>query len=237
MRAQLNSLAALCGLLASACLTTPASETGLSKKARTIVPRACGEDALVEDMEDGDTRILVRQGRGGYWFTSVDPEGSTIEPSGNFKMASPGRDGSKHAARMQGTMAEAGWSVYALMAFNIADPTGPYDASRYTGISFWAKGPGHIRFKVPDLYTVPGGGFCKDCYNDFGVELALTSEWERYTIPFEWLSQQAGWGDPRPEVSREALYGMQWQFGSRGRTYDVWVDDVSFVCGTEDGER
>jgi len=237
MRALFICSAALLGLSGQGCLTTPASESGMTKRARSIVPRACDQNALIEDAEDGDNRVLVREGRGGYWYTSVDPEGSTIEPAGNFKMDAPGNAGSKHAAHMRGQMAEAGYSVYASMGFNIADPTGPYDASRYTGITFWAKGPAHVRFKVPDLYTVPGGGFCKDCYNDFGIELALTDKWERYTIPFEWLSQQPGWGDPRPEVAANALHGMQWQFGSRGRSYDVWVDDVAFVCGTEEDER
>lgn len=225
---------ALLGLLGPACLTTPASETGMTKRARTTVPGACSSDALIEDGEDGDTRVLVREGRGGYWFTSLDAEGSTIDQAGNFKMASPGHD-SKFAAHMSGKMAEAGWSVYAIMAFQIADPTGPYDASRYTGITFMAKGPGHIRFKVPDLYTVPGGGMCKDCYNDFGIELALTDKWERYTIPFAWLAQQPGWGDPRPEVAANALYGIQWQVGSRGRSYDIWVDDIAFFCGEGEG--
>jgi endoglucanase len=218
------------GLCAPACLTTPASETGTTKRVRTLAPGACTSDSLIEDAEDNDNRVLVREDRGGYWYTSVDQEGSTIEPSGSFRMASPGRAGA-FAAHMTGQMAPSGWSVYASMGFNIADPSGAYDASKYSGVTFWAKGPAHIRFKVPDAYTAPGGGNCKDCYNDFGVELALTSEWERYTVPFAWLSQQQGWGDPRPEVATDAIHGMQWQFGSRGRSYDIWVDDIAFFCG------
>jgi endoglucanase len=237
MRSRLISSTAILGLLSASCITTPASETGYTKRARELVPKACGSDALVEDGEDGDNRILVRDGRGGYWFTSVDNEGSSIVPGGNFKMSAPGRNGSKYAARMRGQAATSGFSVYVLMAFNLADPTGPYDASKYAGISFWAKGPAHIRLKVPDAYTAPGGGKCKDCYNDFGIELALTSEWERYTIPFEWLSQQQGWGDPRPEIAANGLYGIQWQFGSRGRSFDVWVDDISFFCSAEGADQ
>lgn len=230
-----HSLSCLCviGWLVSGCLTTPASETGSTRRARDARPKACGPNALIEDMEDGDNRILVREGRGGYWYTSLDAEGSVMEPSGEFKMGSPGRAGSKYAAHMHGEMAPAGDSVYASMGFGIADPKGPYDASRYAGISFWAKGPAHIRFKIPDAYTSPGGGNCQDCYNDFGIELALTADWERYTIPFEWLSQQPGWGDPRPEVAVSELFDVQWQFGSRGRKFDVWIDDVEFICGVE----
>lgn len=233
MRFELSCLA-IAGLLGSSCLTTPASESGWTRRARDARPRACGPNALIEDMEDGDSRILVREGRGGYWYTSVDAEGSVLlEPARQFKMGAPGRAGSQYAAHMRGTMAPAGYSVYASMGLGIAEPKGPYDASRYTGIAFWAKGPAHIRFKIPDAYTSPGGGYCKDCYNDFGIELALTPEWERYTIPFEWLAQQPGWGDPRAEIAAEGLYEIQWQFGSRGREFDVWVDDIEFICGLE----
>ncbi len=226
-------LATLLGLAVGGCLTTPASETGWTKRTRDLTPGACQSDALIEDAEDSDNRILVRDGRGGYWYTSVDTEGSTIEPSGQFTMGAEGHAGSKHAAHMSGQMAPAGWSVYASMGFGLADPSGAYDASRYTGVTFWAKGPAHVRFKMPDAYTAPGGGFCKDCYNDFGIELAFTSEWQRYTIPFSWLSQQPGWGDPRPEIATDAIYALQWQVGSRGRSYDVWVDDIAFFCGNE----
>jgi endoglucanase len=213
---------------------TPASETGWSARVRHTVPKRCATpDALIEDGEDGDNRILVRAGRGGYWFTSVDTEGTTVEPGGAFKMQSPGRPGSAFAARMKGTIAEAGWSVYASMGFTISDAGGGYDASRYTGVSFMAKGPAHVRFKIPDAYTAPGGGHCTECYNDFGIELALTDKWERYTILFSWMSQQEGWGDPRPEVASNEIYAMQWQVGSRGRSFDIWVDDIEFICGAE----
>jgi endoglucanase len=223
----------LCGFIVAGCLTTPASETGWTKRVRELSPGACSANSLVEDAEDGDNRSLLSEGRGGYWYTSLDSEGSTIEPGGNFKMDAPGHAGSKQAAHMHGKMAASGFSVYASMGFALTNPNGPYDASKYAGISFWAKGPAHVRLKVPDVYTAPGGGFCKDCYNDFGIELALTAEWQRYTIPFAWLSQQPGWGDPRPEVASNAIYALQWQVGSRGRSYDVWVDDISFFCGNE----
>jgi endoglucanase len=223
--------------LSSSCLTTPASETGFTKRTRELVPGACPGDSLIEDAEDGDNQILKREGRGGYWYTSVDAEGSSIEPA-TFKLNSEGAGhaGSRGVAHVKVKMASAGHSVYASLGFGLADPNGPYDASRYTGVTFWARGPAHVRFKVPDAYTAPGGGYCKDCYNDFGIELALTAEWQRYTVPFSWLSQQPGWGDPRPEVAADAIYALQWQVGSRGRSFDVYVDDIAFFCGDEGTE-
>ena len=229
--------AAMCGtasLFWFGCLTTPASETGWSGRARQQAPGVCSNaaDALIEDAEDGDTRGLVRAKRGGYWFSFVDSSGSTLEPpQGSFKMAEPGHNGSNHAARMRGRAAPGGDSVYAGIGLSLAEPRGAYDASRYDGVSFWAKGPAHVRLEIPDGYTAPEGRKCKDCYNDFGIELALAAGWQRYTVKFEWLSQRQGWGDPRPEITREELYAIEWQFGTPARDFDVWLDDVSFTCG------
>lgn len=228
-------MAAVFGISATGCITTPASETGWTARVRHLAPKACGPEAMIEDAEDGDTRINVQSGRGGYWYTFNDPEGSTVLPS-PFKVSEPGRAGSKHAPRMHGLMAGSGPSIYAGIAFTLTDPRGPFDGSRYSGISFWAKGPAHIRFEVPDGNTTPEGGVCKDCYNDFGIELALTDKWERYTIPFEWLTQRSGWGEPFPGIARDRLFALEWQFGTPARDYDVWLDDITFVCGTE-GDR
>lgn len=224
---------ALWGLVTASCLTTPAADSGYSARARQLQPRSCGPEGLIEDANDGDSRVLVRNGRGGYWYTFLDPEGSTIDPSSPFKMAAPGHGGSPYAAHMRGVTASSGPSIYAGMAFALTDPRLAYDASRYVGVTFWAKGPAHVRFEIPDAYTAPEGGNCKDCYNDFGIELAFTSEWQRYTLPFAWLSQRQGWGDPRPEIASNALYALEWQFGTPGRSFDVWIDDVEFVCGVE----
>ncbi len=221
----------LVAICAPGCVTAPASESGWTARARHVVPKSCGPQAVIEDMEDGDNRVIAHDHRGGYWYTFQDPEGSTITPL-PFKMSTPGRAGSKYAAHMHGATASSGPSIYVGMALALTDPRGPYDASQYSGVSFWAKGPAHIRFEIPDSDTTPEGGNCKDCYNDFGIDLALTARWELYTIPFEWLSQRPGWGDPYPTVARNGLYAFEWQFGTPGRDYDVWIDDVAFVCGT-----
>ncbi len=53
------------------------------------------------------------------------------------------------------------------MGFSFANPKGPYDASAYTGVSFWAKlGSGSqktLRLKVPDINTDPDGHVCTEC--------------------------------------------------------------------------
>jgi endoglucanase len=130
---------------------------------------------------------------------------------------------------MHGKMARSGKSVYVVLGFAFLNPKGNYDGSKYRGISFWAKGPGKVRFQVPDVDTDPGGDKCSDCYNHFGVDLFLTDQWTRYTIPFERMAMQSGWGDPAPEVNKKGLFGVQWQFNTPGADYDVWIDDIQFV--------
>lgn len=214
------------------CITSPAWEHGSTKKMKELDLPPCGAAGIIEDGEDGDNRILERDGRGGYWFTFVDSEGTKIEPAGQFSMGAPGRD-SKHAARMRGKMTSTGKSIYAGMGFQLADPAGAYDASPYTGVTFWAKGPGRVRFEMPDVNTAPGGGRCRDCYNDVGIVIALEPEWRKYTIPFEWLAQRPGWGDPAPELTVEQVYAMEWEFNGAGREFDISIDDIAFVCDAE----
>jgi len=226
-------------LVLPGCITTPASETGWSAEVRHAQPVACSDaalvdDSLIEDMEDSDTQTLKRGGRGGYWYSMLDKDGSKMQPQ-QYKAEGPGRNGSKGAAHMSGKLAPGAPGVYpyAGLGFGLAE-NGMYDASRYTGVTFWAKGPGKVRFEIPDGYTSPGGGWCSDCYNDFGVEIGLTAEWEQYTVRFDWLMQKPNWGDRKPQISADKLVAMEWEFSSQDRDFDIWIDDVAFVCGVEE---
>lgn len=230
MSARIGPCALLAALSSSACITSPGWEHGVTPKAKALQLPPCGDAALIEDGEDGDAKILVRDGRGGYWFSFVDSEGSKIEPpSGPFKMGGPGHGGAR-AARMRGQMAETGKSIYAGIGFQLTDPSGPYDASKYSGVTFWAKGPGRVRFEIPDVHTAPAGGVCKDCYNDFGVVLVLQEHWQKYTIRFEWMQQRPNWGDPFPALRTDQIFALEWEFGAPGRSFDISIDDIAFVC-------
>jgi len=216
------------GLLLAGCITSPPGAYGDTPSALETKLEPC-PNGLLDDGEDNNSQIIVQEGRDGYWFTFADPEGSTIEPRGDFVMAEGGPPGSKHAARMKGRIADKGKSLYVGMGFSLTNPKSPYDASRAKGISFWAKGPGKVRYKTPDINTIPEGDRCSDCYNDFGVDLYLTDQWQRFTVPFDKMSQQPGWGDPAPEVAKDSLFAVQWQFGTPGTEYDIWVDNIELV--------
>ena len=104
--------------------------------------KECGPDGLIDDMEDNNNQIAIVGERGGYWYTYVDKEGSTVWPvpgdsGGTFTMVENGHD-SKFAAEMKGKL--AGKSiVYAAMGLNFMDPKEPFNASAYEGITFFAK--------------------------------------------------------------------------------------------------
>lgn len=204
--------------------------------------KACPKDVgLIADGENNSNQIADIQNRGGYWYTFVDDAGSTVVPEagkngGTFQMTAGGANGTKYAAHMTGTVAGSG-SVYVGMGFNFVDPKGQYDASKYKGITFWAKkGPGSadkVKLKVPDVSTDPDGKICKECFNDFGLDITLTDEWTQYTIPFRAMKQDKTWGSPHADaIDPGKIYGMQFQFNTPGSNFDMWLDEVEFTgCG------
>ena len=201
----------------------------------------CTRSAVIEDAEDNDHRTLDQQGRGGYMYTFLDESGSTVEPlagrlGGTFAQAEGGANGSMYAARFHGQLT-SGSLVFAGYGLNFVDPKGPYDASAYEGVSFFARrsadSASNIRLKVPDAATSPEAGICTECFNDFGADIELTEEWQQYVFTFEQLSQMSGWGAPRPgSIDATQLYGLQFQVEGSGKTFDIWIDDISFYgCG------
>ncbi len=213
-----------------------ASTAGSSPLLATSIPdKKCPAEFTVDDTEDNNNQIARQQGRAGYWYSYADKAGTetTPAPGAKFAMASGGASGSGHAARLTGKIA-TGEVVFAGMGFGFTDPKGPYDASGFTGITFWAKVDGDgataVRLKVPDVNTDPAGGVCTSCFNDFGADLTLTSTWTKYTVPFGTMKQLEGWGAPHPaSVQPKKLYGLQWQVSAPGAKVDVWVDDIQFT--------
>jgi endoglucanase len=200
--------------------------------------KECTAEGLIDDGEDGNNQNLPNDNRGGYWYTFRDKKGTTIDPvagedGGTFAM-SEGGHGSQFAARFHGKIG-TGAPLFGGMGMNFIDPKGPYDASKYAGISFWAKTGDNstpkVRLKVPDTNTDPDGGVCQECFNDFGGDLTLTKEWKQYIFPWKAMKQMPGWGSPRkPHVTPAKIYGVQFQVNVPSATYDIYIDDLKFIC-------
>ncbi len=191
---------------------------------------------MIDDAEDRNDQVLVRERRGGYIYTFVDTAGSTVQPGATgFKMDKPGANGSRYAMHVQGKLASSG-ETYAGVGLDLRNPRTGYDASKYKGISFLAKSGGggvaHVAFSIPDVNTDPDGKVCTECFNNFGIGVDLTEEWTRFEVPFTELKQQAGWGTPRPDaIDVRKLISLQWQVTAPGSSFDFWIDDVSFIGG------
>jgi hypothetical protein len=193
---------------------------------------------MISDGESANRTNFI-EGRGGYWYTYTDDKGSVVVPppgaeGGTFTMSTGGANGSAHAARMAGTLGTA-QIIYAGMGLAFTDPKSEYDASRYGGITFWAKkgspdSARSVRLKVPDRNTDPQGKVCTECFNDFGEYLELTDDWKQYTVTFASMKQQSDWGKPRPSaISREAVYGIQFQVDDYAKKFDIVVDEIQFT--------
>jgi endoglucanase len=230
-------LLALAGV-APGCVAPPSAGAGAGSPSAPTNAKSCGPEGVVDDGEDGNNQVSDNGGRGGYWYTFLDKVGSSIEPKpeaqgGKFAMTKGGHQ-SQSATNAKGKVG-TGEIVYAGVGFNFLDPKSPYDASKYEGVSFWAKrGPGStgkVRLKVPDDKTDPDGKVCSACFNDFGKDLSLTEEWTKFTIPWAEMRQLSGWGAPHPpRINEKKIFGMQWQINQPGAAFDIWIDDVEFFC-------
>jgi endoglucanase len=232
----MKRLALLLCVALSGCV--PKAKPGASPGAdNSPEAKACPADGVVDDGEDNDNHVIVQKGRSGYWYAFADKAGSVISPTagdqgGTFTMSPGGAQSSAYAARMNGKVG-TGNVVFAGIGINFTDPKGPYDASAYKGIAFWAKkgpGTGRVRLKVPDASTDPDGKVCSECFNDFGADLELTEQWAKYTVPFGSMHQMPGWGSPHPAaIDPSKIYGVQFQVNTPGTGYDISVDDLQFT--------
>jgi endoglucanase len=214
-----------------------------SKLEQTAEGHPCPASALVDDGEDNNNQVMVQDNRSGYWYTYVDKQGSTIDPpagemGGTFRFNQGGVNGSAYGARMSGSVGNSS-VVYAGMGLSFTDPKSGYDASKYGGISFWAKKGAQstrkVRLKIPDSATDPEGEICSACFNDFGIDLKLTEEWTKYILPFDDMRQERGWGTPHPSgIDKTKIFGLQFQVNDKGKPYDIWVDELGFTgCAGE----
>jgi hypothetical protein len=193
-----------------------------------VIPAA---DGLIDDLEDGNTQTAHQSGRGGYWWKSADPNGSAFEPD-ELRIVDGGPEHPGKVIHVSGNTSSASGAWGALFGANFTAEKS-YDASRYVGISFRAKvgkdSSPSIRFKMGDINTHPDLGVCTSCWNHFGQDISLTSEWKLYKVLFTAARQEPYWGSPRPDsITSSALYSFDFSI-KPGQKFDIWVDDIQFL--------
>lgn len=186
-------------------------------------PTSCADPRMIDDMEDGDLLLCQIDGRSGLLqaaATSADIPG--------------GRGQSRKAWHLQ-----LGGSnrLVAVFVPRIGGGSTPYDASRYTGFAFYARGKGSLgsTSNIPvfvgmaSAATVPAdsGGSCQSaCGDNHVIALSLADGWARYEIRFSDM-KHAG-----PDVldSKRLMYLVLTDRGViNGETIDFWLDDLSFA--------
>jgi hypothetical protein len=194
--------------------------------------------ALIDDFEDGDSVAVPEADREAYWFTIHDDSAGMIEPDTNFLPVRPGAHGSALAAHITAS----GYSVWgAGFSANISHFAGgircPYNASRFSGLRFYARGSGAVRVEllIPEIVDQLYGGKCdpgagQTCYDTHGVWITLTPDWKPYS--FTWSQfMQRGFGTVaafRPD----AIMTVEFAFEQDQLPADAWFDDVSWEDGS-----
>ncbi len=190
-------------------------------------PAATG---LIDDFEDGNEKAATDGGRNGSWWTSKAEHATITLPKGAAKPSPGGGDGSKHAMHFTGKTDNSDpWGAAVGVNFLAS---GFYDASKYAGVSFKIKSAKpnlDVRLKILDSNTHPEGGVCKDCFNAFGREVIVGTDWKDVTLMWSEMTQQSDWGNPRPPmIEPTKLHDMEWQIWP-GNDFDIWIDDVKFL--------
>ncbi|HEV8550491.1 MAG TPA: leucine-rich repeat domain-containing protein [Polyangiaceae bacterium] len=213
--------------------------------------RDCG--FVIDDMEDGSGYVCEGSGRVGAWYAFNDGKGTqwpaptTPGVPIEVSLLDVPRGQSEHAIHTYGRdFGSWGAGVGVDLAFD-GTTYGLYDASAYSGITFWVRGDSQIlrggdqgsalsvasalptiSFRVSDrdsTYVDWGGTSMSKIYGPH-VGIFPEETWTQYFVPFQNLRGQSDRFDP------SVLTNLQWL--TRESPFDFWVDDVEFYSGVAD---
>jgi hypothetical protein len=174
---------------------------------------------LIDDFEDGDTRVNPKSES--WWYAFND---NTGEQQFQIENVSGERSNSSYAAHTFGeyfTTWGAGLGVDLAGVQDARNPEEPFDASQFAGISFWAKTQADsVRKLRVDLLSPCGD----DCASYSGVSIELSHQWQQYTVLFSELEPRQNDSD----FDESQLVHIQFFFLGTDR-FDLWVDDLSVV--------
>ncbi|HVY27311.1 MAG TPA: hypothetical protein VHB79_12215 [Polyangiaceae bacterium] len=199
---------------------------------------APGTGDLIDGFEDGDITLEQSGGRGGVWYLFDDGTVGTAGPTPFKCSALGGAPAALGAYAMHITATGfTSWGTGLGVDFRAGKKV--YDASKYTGIRFWARvGAGkntRHRLQLADATTDVAGGKCnaaadapdgEKCDDHFGINETFTTVWTQYVVRFDELTQ-IGWGNAAPSIDKSALYGLQLTAKAKLEV-DLWLDQIEF---------
>lgn len=114
-------------------------------------------------------------------------------------------------------------------------------ADEFIGISFWARSSVGVQAMSTHFYIFdpntdvhglptscnPSNG---GCGNAFSKDLILTTAWQQYTVYFNDMVQEPGWGYRPPSGHLDAAHvsDVEWRVLGSG-SYNIWIDDVYLI--------
>jgi hypothetical protein len=179
---------------------------------------------------DGDTPRIS----GG----AIPTGGSTPSGTGTLEQAADGADGTSESAHFTFTGGDMWGGAFSVLVSN----NECYDASVYTGITFWAKAAAGSK---KDIFVGVGTAATNplyncspevDCYNTGRKTFTLTSDWAQYSATWAEL-KKPGWGTnwgSTTEDTKDQIVSITFSDAgalATGNDIEIFVDEVAFVGG------
>lgn len=198
---------------------------------QTCLDSRCVDNALIDDMVDGDTAILRFQGRDGFWSNGHDD--TTIEtmnpPAGAFTMTRiTDAKGQRYVASEEGSLyVDWGW----FYGFKFRWDGSNYDASAYGGLRFSIISPTapaggsitvHIEITSQELEE---GCQTTGCGAYYGKDIQVTPEWQEIDVRFNELTPKFS----TPQPFNAAHLRVVWVEFPTGDHALIEIDSIRFI--------
>jgi hypothetical protein len=183
-----------------------------------------GTEPSIDDFEDGDDAIRPLEGRAGFWRWAREIDAPGTAPA---LIPVPRPDATRANRLAQHVKGGQLMDWGATVEFDFRPAC--YDASKYVGVSFQARGPGRVYFGARERSVIPiaEGGSCEtDCHNPHVAKVELESAWRTYQVRWTELRQR---GIGKPALDPRRLHSLALLIRAEDTPYDVWVDDVRFL--------
>jgi hypothetical protein len=182
------------------------------------------DQSKVDNFEDGDLSL------GWSTFNDIKSAPNSIK----MTIEAGGAVGTAHAAHYVGTGATPptmnGYGVGAIYNVAIDHMNNIFciDITAFDGVTFWAKGKDSthhlgVNFVIPQTNMSPEGDCTTGCYNHPQKSIALTPEWQQYSVSF--ASAMAGTNKVNGRIQE-----LGWL--SPEADWDYYIDEIQFYKGT-----
>ena len=183
-----------------------------------------GSHPLIDDFEDGDDAPAAFDQRAGFWRWARETDAPGTAPALLPVPRGDATPRNRLALHVKGGLLND-WGATVEVDFRPRC----YDAARYAGIAFQARGPGRVFLSPREVAVIPvaEGGTCEhDCYNGHLAKVDLSPEWRSYELHWADFRQR---GIDKPALDPSRLHSIAFLIHPEDTPYDLWFDDVRFL--------